>query len=92
MDKNLFTRPVLTVQEAAEVLRVSRDVAYEAVRRGEIPSVRIGRRIVVPTAALKRLLGMETTEAPPKEGGPASERPTPGHLAKSPAQVWTADG
>lgn len=49
-------RPTLTVPECASVLGVSRDVAYEAVRRGEIPSLRLGRRIVVPTAALRRML------------------------------------
>jgi excisionase family DNA binding protein len=48
---------VFTVEEAGRLLRVSRGAAYEAVRRGEIPSVRIGRRILVPAAALRALLG-----------------------------------
>ena len=38
---------VLTVDEAAELLRISRGSAYEAVRTGQIPSVRIGRRILI---------------------------------------------
>lgn len=46
----------LTVGETAEYLRIGRNAAYEAVRRGEIPSLRIGRRIVVPRAALDRML------------------------------------
>ena len=50
-------RAVLTVEEAGRLLGVSRGLAYEAVRRGEIPSVRIGRRILVPAAALRTLLG-----------------------------------
>lgn len=49
-------RLTLTVEEAAEILGLSRAFAYEAVRRGEIPSIRIGRRILVPRAALERLL------------------------------------
>jgi excisionase family DNA binding protein len=50
-------RLVLTVEEAATLLGISRAFAYEAVNRGEIPSIRIGRRILVPKAALQRLLG-----------------------------------
>lgn len=49
-------RLTLTVEEAAEILGISRAFAYEAVRRGEVPSIRIGRRILVPKAALDRLL------------------------------------
>jgi excisionase family DNA binding protein len=51
------SRAVLTVEEAGRLLGVSRGLAYEAVQRGEIPSVRIGRRILVPAAALRTLLG-----------------------------------
>lgn len=50
---------VLTVDEVAKVLRVSRQTAYEAVRRGELPTLRMGRRILVPRAALLKLLGLE---------------------------------
>lgn len=46
----------LTVDEAAEALGVSRGLAYEAVRQGEIPSIRVGRRILVPRQALTRML------------------------------------
>lgn len=52
-------RLTLTVEEAAEILGLSRAFAYEAVRRGEIPSIRIGRRVLVPKAALNRLLSGE---------------------------------
>jgi excisionase family DNA binding protein len=47
---------VYSVEHTAELLGISRAFAYEAVRRGEIPSIRIGRRILVPRAALARLL------------------------------------
>jgi excisionase family DNA binding protein len=47
---------VLTVEEAAEVLRIGRTAAYEAARRGELPAVRIGRSLRVPRHALDALL------------------------------------
>jgi excisionase family DNA binding protein len=49
----------LTVPEAARVLGISRSMAYEAVRRGEIPVLRFGRRVIVPRAALMKMLGEE---------------------------------
>jgi excisionase family DNA binding protein len=49
-------RQTMTVEEAARVLGISRSSAYEAVRRGELPTVRIGRRYVVPRVALERML------------------------------------
>ena len=49
-------KKTLTVDEAAKFLGVGRGTAYEAVRRGEIPVVRIGKRLLVPVAALERLL------------------------------------
>jgi excisionase family DNA binding protein len=48
---------VLTVEEAAKVLRISRGSAYESVRAGGIPSIRIGRTIRVPRHALLAMLG-----------------------------------
>lgn len=47
----------LTVTETAKVLGIGRASAYEAVRQGQIPSLRIGNRIVVPRAKLTELLG-----------------------------------
>jgi excisionase family DNA binding protein len=49
-------RLVYTVDEAATLLGISRSFAYEAVNAGRIPSMRIGRRILVPKAALERFL------------------------------------
>jgi excisionase family DNA binding protein len=46
----------MSVQEAAETLGIGRAKAYEAVHTGEIPSVRIGSRIIVPVAALQKML------------------------------------
>lgn len=49
-------RATLTVTEAAEVLRIGRSAAYEAVRAGQLPSIRIGRRVLVPVHALLAML------------------------------------
>jgi excisionase family DNA binding protein len=54
------TRLTLTVEEAAAALGISRASAYEAVRRSEIPSLRIGRRVLVPRVALNRMLDIIT--------------------------------
>ncbi|MFZ0173013.1 MAG: helix-turn-helix domain-containing protein [Acidimicrobiales bacterium] len=56
-------RLVYTVEEAAKLLGISRTFAYEAVQRGDIPSMRIGRRILVPKAALTRLLEAGSSDA-----------------------------
>jgi excisionase family DNA binding protein len=49
-------RRVVTLGEAALILRISRGSAYEAAKRKEIPTIRIGRRLLVPVAALERML------------------------------------
>lgn len=48
----------MTIPEAAELLGVSRSAGYRAVASGEIPTIRIGRRLLVPTAKLYHLLGL----------------------------------
>lgn len=52
------TTPTLTVPKAGAYLGLGRDSSYSAAKRGEIPTLRIGRRLVVPTAALLGLLGI----------------------------------
>jgi excisionase family DNA binding protein len=47
---------LLTVPEAAKLLRIGRNLAYELVARGEIPSVRLGRVIRIPRTALEQWL------------------------------------
>ncbi|WP_218917137.1 helix-turn-helix domain-containing protein [Clavibacter capsici] len=54
------TRLTVTVTEAAELLGIGRQSAYAAVRAGEIPSVKIGHRILVPTAQLLALVSAAT--------------------------------
>ena len=47
----------LTIEEAAQELGISRNGAYQAAGRGELPTIRIGRRLLVPRAALAQMLG-----------------------------------
>ena len=50
------SRRVWSVTEVAVVLGISRVHAYDLVAQGEIPHVRLGRRIVVPKVAVEELL------------------------------------
>ena len=50
---------LLTVPEAAKLLRISRNLAYELVARGEIPAIRLGRVIRVPRAPLEEWVKSE---------------------------------
>ena len=53
MEKEKLT---LTVDETAKCLGIGRNSAYEAIARGEIPVVKVGKRLLVPKAALEILL------------------------------------
>jgi|NGEPerStandDraft_6_1074524.scaffolds.fasta_scaffold63398_3 excisionase family DNA binding protein len=52
-------RPTVSVEEAGEFLGLGRSSAYEAARRGELPVLRFGRTLRVPTAGLRVLLGID---------------------------------
>ncbi|MGA2284803.1 MAG: helix-turn-helix domain-containing protein [Dehalococcoidia bacterium] len=56
-------KPVFTVEETAHLLGLSVRSAYEGVYRGDIPSLRIGRRILIPRARLEALLNGSTPQA-----------------------------
>ncbi len=58
--EELEHRITLTVEEVADLLGLGRTAAYEAARRGQIPSRRLGRRVVIPVPALLRWLGTES--------------------------------
>jgi excisionase family DNA binding protein len=45
----------LTVDEAAQVLRIGRNTMYDRIADHSLPGVRLGRRIVIPKAALLRM-------------------------------------
>jgi excisionase family DNA binding protein len=49
-------RKTLSVAQAGEVLGIGRSAAYQAARAGQIPTIRIGRRLLVPIIALEEML------------------------------------
>jgi hypothetical protein len=60
------SQPTMSVPDAGRLAYgISRPAAYEAAKRGEIPTIRIGRRLFVPTAKLLAMLGL----------GPSAQRP-----------------
>ncbi len=49
--------PTMSVPEAGkEYLGLGRDASYQAARRGELPIIRIGKRMIVPRIAMERML------------------------------------
>jgi excisionase family DNA binding protein len=53
----------VSVEEAGRILGYSRNTAYEAATRGELPTIRLGRKIRVPKVALQRLLDGATQKS-----------------------------
>lgn len=53
-------RIAISILEAAEVLGISRSYAYQMAASGELPTLRLGRRILVPVAALRELVGLDS--------------------------------
>ncbi|MCP3992839.1 MAG: excisionase family DNA-binding protein [Actinomycetia bacterium] len=49
-------RLTISVDEAASLLGISRSAAYDCVKTGELPSIRMGRRVLIPLAVLQRLV------------------------------------
>ena len=56
---NTEARRTLTVKEAAQYLGIGHNAAYKCVKTGEIPSVTLGGRILVPRQALENLLDVK---------------------------------
>jgi excisionase family DNA binding protein len=59
----------MTVEEAGRLLGIGRGLAYEAARKGDIPTIRLGRRLLVPRARLLELLGEPVEPAAGRDGG-----------------------
>ena len=59
MPKRATNSGALTLRawpEAGKLLGLGRNATYEAIRRNEIPHIKIGKRLLIPRAALDRLL------------------------------------
>jgi excisionase family DNA binding protein len=63
VDKSISDRLVYTVPEAGRLLGLGRNAAYEAAKRGDIPTIRMGRLLRVPKEPFHKLVG---AEVPPK--------------------------
>lgn len=57
LERDWRDKPTQTADETREILGIGRNSVYEGIATGEIPSIRVGRRVLIPTAALRRLLG-----------------------------------
>ena len=55
-------RLTLTVEQAAQLLGISRGLAYALAGCGKLPVVRLGRRLLVPRRALERMLDQPSTK------------------------------
>jgi excisionase family DNA binding protein len=53
----------VSVAEAAQLLGISRTLAYELARRGDLPTLRLGHRLVVPRVALDTLIATAVPRA-----------------------------
>jgi excisionase family DNA binding protein len=65
----LSGRYTITVEEAAKVLGISRNLAYQAVNHGVLEHIRVRGRILVPVEPLLRLLGIAP---PPRSDDPGN--------------------
>ena len=50
--------PTISVERAGQILGISRRSAYRAAARGDLPTFKVGRRLLVPTLRLLDLLGV----------------------------------
>lgn len=65
-------RPTVSIEEAGRWCGLGRSAAYEAARRGELPTLRFGRSLRVPTARLRVMLGLDPE---PSNASPAAVVP-----------------
>ena len=55
-----------SVEDLARELGISRHTAYAGLRAGRIPAIRLGRRYILPRAAITKWLESVTAHSPPK--------------------------
>ena len=71
--ESLLSEATVSVPQAGAVMGLGRNTAYMAVHRGEIPVLKFGNRLRVPTAVLRKMLseGVQVPEKqPPTKSGP----------------------
>jgi hypothetical protein len=64
METTSESRPWLSVPEAGRIyFGLARAASYNAAKRGELPTIRVGRRLVVPVGQLRAKFGLEPEPA-----------------------------
>ena len=58
--RDQLPRLLVSVNEAARVLGISRSYAYELVAAGILVPVRLGRRVLIPLTAIEELVANAT--------------------------------
>jgi excisionase family DNA binding protein len=66
-------RKTMSIPEAASYLGIGRNSAYGAARAGQIPTIRIGRLLRVPIAALERMLEQADKSSEPNRDAACPE-------------------
>ena len=74
--EDLDNRAVISVEEFAQVIGISRTAAYDAAKRGEFPVRRLGRRLFVPVPALLAWFGLRPVAEPEAATAPGSTEPS----------------
>ncbi len=57
----------MTIEQAGQLIGLSRSSAYRAAARGELPTLRFGRRLLVPTLRLLNMLGVDNSAVESRE-------------------------
>lgn len=60
--EHIRSQSTCSIEEAASVLGIGRSTAYAAARDGSLPTLRLSHRLLVPTAKLLTMLGVEAAE------------------------------
>lgn len=72
-DLETLSAPTISVDDFGRVFGIGRSSAYAAVRSGEVPSIRVGRRVRVPSAWVRAQLRLDHIEGAPVNSVSASQ-------------------
>jgi hypothetical protein len=73
--ERIFAQPTASVVEAGKIVGLARNASYGAAKRGEIPTLRFGGRLRVPTAKLRQMIeGMQTVPTIVRQGSTRNTR------------------
>jgi excisionase family DNA binding protein len=68
-NEDSMEKKTLSIIEAGRALGIGRSAAYEAAKSGQLPTIRIGRRLLVPVPLFERLLDSSASPAGPGTHG-----------------------